>query len=44
MINGLEVCTILSCVELISRKQLRDTWIFWLVYATSCLVKTFRGV
>ncbi len=31
--GGLEICVLLSCVELLVRKELHDTWVFWLVYA-----------
>ena len=41
-LTGLEICTLLSCVELFSRKKIQDTWIFWMVYVTYKFVRVFN--
>ena len=37
--TNLELIVILSCVELMSRKKMQDTWIFWLIYCINEFIK-----
>ena len=41
MLNGLDACVVLSCFELLARKQLKDTWIFWVVFVIAKFIGAF---